>query len=121
MMLILFSLIIIRKDMSVEDKNKIDSISTNKEDVVVLTISDHLGWDDRNEHLLILQEKINSYMDFIESGQIYESYPSAVDKKIMIQIVFKYLPNETGDEFLMIVKEFINENGYDFKFGSVTD
>lgn len=102
--------------MSVEDKNKIDSISTNKEDVVVLTISDHLEWDDSNEHLLILQEKINSYMDFLESGQIYENYPSVVDKKIMIQVVFKYLPNEMGDEFLMIVKEFINKNGYDFKF-----
>lgn len=39
--------------MSVEDKNKIDAISTNKEDVFVLNISDHLEWDN-NEHLLIL-------------------------------------------------------------------
>ena len=102
--------------MSVEDKNKIDAISTNKENVVVLTISDHLEWDDNNEHLLILQDKINSYFDVLESGQIYDSYPSAIGKKIMIQIVFKFLPNKTGEEFIRRVEEFIKENGYDFNY-----
>jgi len=67
--------------MSVEEKNKIDIITTNKEGILVLTISDHLEWDDENEHLLILQDKINSYVDFIESGQMAESYPDKVDKK----------------------------------------
>lgn len=55
-------------------------------------------------------------MDFLESGQIYESYPSALEKKIMIQIVFKYLSNRIAEEFLEVVKEFLNEKGYDFKF-----
>lgn len=67
--------------MSVEDKNKIDAISTNNNNQVALTISDHLLWDDNNEHLIILQDKINSYLDFLESGQIDESYPSAIGKK----------------------------------------
>ncbi|OXE96583.1 hypothetical protein BC749_101307 [Flavobacterium araucananum] len=102
--------------MSVEEKNKIDIITTNKQGILVLTISDHLEWDCMNEHLLILQEKINSYLDFLESGQIYESYPGAVDKEIMIQIVFKYLPNRIAQEFLEVVKKFLNEKGYDFKF-----
>lgn len=106
--------------MSVEEKNKIDIITTDKQGILVLTISDHLEWDSDSdsdsEHLLILQEKINSYLDFLESGQIYESYPSAVDKEIMIQIVFKYLPNRIAQEFLDVVKEFLNEKGYDFKF-----
>lgn len=102
--------------MSVEDKNKIDAISTNKDDVIVLTISDHLEWDKSNEHLLILQDKINSYVDFIESGQIAESYPDKIDKKIMIQIVFKYQPNVIAEEFLSTVKKIINEKGHIFDF-----
>ena len=102
--------------MSVEDKNKIDAISTSKENIVVLTISDHLEWDDSNDHLLTLQDKINSYFNVLQSGQIYESYPSAVGKKIMIQIVFKFLPNNKGEEFLAKVKEFIEGNGYDFNY-----
>ncbi|OXE95214.1 hypothetical protein BC749_12216 [Flavobacterium araucananum] len=102
--------------MSVEDRNKIDAISTNKEDVIVLTISDHLEWDDDNLHLLILQDKINSYFDALANGQIYESYPSAVGKKIMIQIVFEFLPSKTGEEFLKKVDGFIKGSGYDFNF-----
>jgi hypothetical protein len=102
--------------MSVEEKNKIDIITTNKEGILVLTISDHLEWDDENEHLLILQDKINSYVDFTESGQMAENYPDKVDKKIMIQIVFKYRPNAIAEEFLSTVKRFINEKGHTFDF-----
>jgi hypothetical protein len=106
--------------MSVEEKNKIDIITNDKQGILVLTISDHLEWDSDSEHLLILQEKINSYLDFIESGQIYEIYPSVVGKKIMIQIVFKYLPSKTGEEFLEKVDELIKRNGYDFNFYQLT-
>ncbi|GIQ61377.1 hypothetical protein Flavo103_45120 [Flavobacterium collinsii] len=102
--------------MSVEDKTVIDIITTDKQGILVLTISDHLEWDDENEHLLLLQDKINSYLDFIENGQLAESYPDKADKTIMIQIVFKYQPNKTAEEFLAIVERFLNEKGYAFDF-----
>lgn len=102
--------------MSVEEKNKIDIITSNKQGILVLTISDHLEWGSNNDHLVILQEKINSYLDFIESGQIAESYRDVIGEKIMIQIVFKYQPNKIAEEFLAIVKRFINEKSYGFNF-----
>lgn len=102
--------------MSVEDKNVIDIITIDKEGMFVLTISDHLAWDDQNEHLLLLQDKINSYLDFIENGQLADSYPEKADEKIMIQIVFKYQPNKTAEEFLGVVKSLLNEKGHIFKF-----
>lgn len=102
--------------MSVEEKNVIDIITVDKEEMLVLTISDHLEWDDKNEHLLLLQDKINSYVDFIENGQLAESYPDKSDKKIMIQIVFKYYPNRIAEEFLAIVERFLNEKGHVFDF-----
>lgn len=102
--------------MSIEEKNKIDVISINKEEMLVLTISDHLEWDDENEHLLLLQEKINSYLDFIENGQLAESYPDKAYKKIMIQIVFKYQPNKTAEDFLEKASEAIIGIGYGFNF-----
>ena len=55
--------------MSVENSQVIDAISINPQDVVVLTISDHLEWDEENEHLLLLQNKINAYLGVIESGE----------------------------------------------------
>ena len=44
--------------MSVEILNVIDFVSSDKNGNVVLTISDHLEWDEENNHLLLLQDKI---------------------------------------------------------------
>lgn len=53
--------------MSIEETEVIDFIGIDKEQgEVSLTISDHLEWDDN--HLFILQKKLNSYISFIESG-----------------------------------------------------
>ena len=42
--------------MSILDKKVIDFVSINKADEVVLSISDHLNWENTNEHLFELQE-----------------------------------------------------------------
>jgi hypothetical protein len=44
--------------------------------VVIVTISDHLVWDENErEHLLLLQQKLNTYLEFIESGQLHDDIP----------------------------------------------
>ena len=80
--------------MSIEQIDKIDFISTTSEGKVELTISDHLEWDAEKNHLLVLQNKINAYLDFVKSGQILEDYPSAENKEITISVVMKYAPKE---------------------------
>lgn len=102
--------------MAVDDKNVIDLVSINPEGKAVLTISDHLEWNIENGHLLILQDKINSYVDVIVSGQLYESYPEAKNRDFVIQLVMKYLPNEDGRKFLDIINKFLEDNGYEFNF-----
>src|SRR5437867_5010001 len=79
--------------MSVENLNVIDFVSIDKNENVVLTISDHLEWDINNEHLLILQNKINNYLASIENGSFYENYPKRKDRNIVISIAAKYSPN----------------------------
>ena len=102
--------------MSVENKEVIDFISIDTSNKVALTISDHLKWDNKEDHLIILQDKINSYLEVIENGQIYEIYPEAVDKNFVIQVAMKYRPNKKAKEFLENVKEFLENNDYEFKF-----
>ncbi len=63
--------------MSVEDYNKIDIISIDNDGNAVLTISDYLEWDPGNEHLLILQTKINMYLGAIEA----ENYIPNIQKQ----------------------------------------
>jgi hypothetical protein len=102
--------------MSIEDPNIIDFISLDPTGNVFLTISDHLEWDADNEHLLLLQEKINSYLGAIESGDLYNKYPKAKGRKLIINLATKHSPNEEGHIFLKKVKTMLETAGYDFKY-----
>jgi hypothetical protein len=86
--------------MAVDNTNVVDFIST-KDDTneVYLTISDHLDWSSVMDHLLLLQEKINAYLGFIESGDLYTQYPLAYGKQIVINVVGKYDLTEEAIEF----------------------
>ena len=98
--------------MSVEQTNVVDFISTSKDGhEVILTVSDHLEWDAENKHLFLLQEKLNSYLRFIESGEIFDTYPNAKGKRIAIQIYALHLPEGDALEFLARSKNTI-ENGW---------
>ncbi|WP_155914633.1 DUF6572 domain-containing protein [Asticcacaulis sp. AC460] len=96
--------------MTVENVDIIDFISLDNEcGDVVLTISDHLEWG--GDHIIILQEKINTYLSFIESGQIFFSYPLAKGKKITIEVVHKYPPDEIGLSFFRSAAPIISSAG----------
>jgi hypothetical protein len=102
--------------MSIEDKNIIDIVSIDDEDNAVLTITDHLEWDTENEHLLILQDKINSYLGAIEGGELYTKYPNAENRNIIIRVIGLHSPTEEGQVFLERVKEVLETGGYSFQF-----
>ncbi len=102
--------------MSIDQTSVVDFVSTNKENEVVLTVSDHLEWDEKNEHLHLLQEKINAYLRFIESGEIYEEYPDAKGKKIIISVHAKFQPNEDGQTLISKMTEAVRAAGYEFQF-----
>ncbi len=77
--------------MSIEQPNSVDFIGTDgATGAVVLTISDHLDWIDEDEHLSLLQAKINAYLSFVESGELTESYPAAAGKSVRIEVVAQY-------------------------------
>ena len=74
--------------MSVEQTDIVDIIGTDRwTGRVTLTISDHLDWTDSVAHQTILQKKLNTYLAFVESGEILERYPEAKDKAVTFDIV----------------------------------
>ena len=97
--------------MTVEDVNKIDVvvISKDDQDIVNLAISDHLMWNAPiEEHLYKLQEKINSYIQFIESGELYAKFPEAKGKRNKnIEIYFKYAPPKESSFFFEGVEKVL--------------
>ncbi len=103
--------------MSVEKPNKIDFISFNEQTGrVCLSISDHLEWDLDNKHLVILQNKLNRYLDCIESKEIYTLYPEAINKDFEIKVFFKYQPNNKAKIFLDKVSEILNDKNIKYSF-----
>ena len=102
--------------MAIENSNVIDFCAVDKQGNVVLTISDHLMWDDTKGHLLLLQSKINAYLRTIESGELLENYPEARDKKVVINLVMQYWPSPAGHQYLEKARSFLKANGYDFYY-----
>ena len=103
--------------MPVEDTNKIDFISPD-ESIVILTIADSLEWGNP-EHLYMLQEKLNTYLRFIESGELLEAYPEAKDKKLKIDVKLEHLPDKEGVEFLAKCTGVVMSAGYQFSYGEL--
>lgn len=102
--------------MSVENLKIIDFVSIDLNGNVVLTISDHLEWDENNEHLLVLQNKINAYLSSIESGDLYKQYSGAIGRNIVINLVIKHVPNKDGKIFIKRIKEVVTSAGHSFTF-----
>ncbi len=107
--------------MSVLDYDQFDLISIHTVGFVVLTIGDHLQWDEEEQHLYALQTKINNYLDGIESGQLVSQYPDAKGKAILIQIIAQFRPNKRGYEFFRSARETLKSAGYGLNIGFIHD
>ncbi len=103
--------------MSVEQEKIIDVIGVDKKTGdVILTISDHLNWEDETRHLLLLQEKINAYLAFIESEEMIGSYPDAKGRRPVISIKAMHEPSTGALKFLAQVRDIIAGAGISFRF-----
>lgn len=107
--------------MSVENSNVIDLVNLDQNGDVILVISDHLEWDTDNRHLLLLQQKINTYLSAVESGALSKDYPETKDKKIAINLVSKYWPSSTGHQFLKKVRDYLEASGYTFSYTKLVE
>lgn len=98
--------------MAVDNPKVVDFAGVDKATgEVVLTIADHLPWDNK-EHLLLLQEKINTYLAFIESGEIQQSFPSAKDRPLRIDVTCEFEPDVEAQHFLSRAAAIVRSAGF---------
>ena len=102
--------------MSIEQTNVVDAIGLEGKDMVVLTIIDAFEWDKTKKHLLLLQDKINAYLRFIESGEILVSYPESRGKKVMISLMALHSHDKEAAIFLDRTRGTLENAGYGFRF-----
>jgi hypothetical protein len=100
--------------VTIVETDKIDLVATRPDSTVVrLVITDHLGWEDVGGHLQLLQDKLNTYLAFVESGQLHrlEQPPVPAAPEVRIEIaVPEALPAE-GEEFVGHARVFLAERG----------
>ena len=106
--------------MAVVDSRTIDfiGIDENSGDCV-LTVSDHLEWDGE-EHLIVLQDKLNSYLAFMESGELEAEYPDSEGRQIRIDVVVRHQPDEKGLKFFESAGAAIKDAGFSLRWSLLT-
>lgn len=92
--------------MSISESDKLDGLGvTNNGNTLALLISDHLDFENEHEHLFALQNKINSYIVFIEEKQYMQIENFNKDyADFIFEIAFKFSPTENCIKFLNAVQ-----------------
>jgi hypothetical protein len=101
-------------EMSVDETDKIDILVTDEEKTyVLLVITDHLDWEEFDEgyHLELLQDKINAYLSFVESGELLKIRPDLKGLPVTIQVDAKYPASRKAVEFYRIAGPIVAKAG----------
>jgi hypothetical protein len=103
--------------MSILETGKIDIVATKlNSNEVRLVVSDHLDWSDVEGHFSLLQDKINTYIAFVESGQLERTKepPIPVNPKVIIVLAVPQEPTQEALKVLGEVKGFLASINIDF-------
>jgi hypothetical protein len=63
-------------------------------------------------HLFLLQEKINAYLRFIESGEVYEHCPDGRSKNVIIRVVCAHKVDQRSMEMFERFQEAVQGAGF---------
>ena len=108
--------------MSVVETDSIDAIGVDNDmKRVFLSIIDSLAWDQENVHLFTLQEKINTYLYFVESGELIKALPDAAGFDIAIELILKHMPTDEAITFFDKTTQILLDKGIVFVFGPNKD
>lgn len=85
--------------LNIENTDTIDGLAYEQEtSILILLLADGMDWSDMNRHLLLLQEKLNTYIWYIDSRQYEEKYTDV--KKIENRVSFLFQEPEICHKLL---------------------
>jgi hypothetical protein len=101
--------------MAVDNPKTIDLVSVDRSTgEVILDIADHLDWSDENGHIMMLQNKVNAYASFIESGELEAAYPQAKGRSPVIHVACMNEPTALAVRFFDLVNKSLQPVGIRF-------
>lgn len=96
--------------MAITDKDVVDSVAY--EDELLLQMCDHLDFkrEFEKEHMLMLQDKINAYIWYIDSKQYQITYFGRDFKQFFIKIFFMFEPSDLCKKFIAHVNSRLSNS-----------
>jgi len=102
--------------MGVEQTTVIDFIGIDPvSGAVCLTIADALDWN--ADHLRLLQDKLNAYLAFVESGELHSAYPLAAGRPVVFDLRLQHRPDAEATLFLEQARALIGKAGLALRYG----
>jgi len=103
--------------MAIDQTDTVDFVSVDgATGDLLLTISDHLAWEEEDAHLVLLQSKLNAYLRFIESGELFVKYPVAAGRNVVINLVSLFPLSQKATLFLERAKGAVQAAGFRLTF-----
>jgi beta-galactosidase GanA len=102
-------------DSTVEERDVIDLVAVKPEGDVILGLV-WLGPLDSKERNLELQERINIYLAYWDSGQLVADFPDAAWKDITIRVMLDQEPGDEGQWFLGELTKLVKTLGVGFEY-----
>ncbi len=95
--------------MSITNPDKIDAAAADGNDLVLL-LTDHLRWDKhKTAHLQMLQDKLNTYIRYIDQKLYQEAFPDRMFSRFVIQIDFLHPYDEGFTKMVTLVKPQLDQ------------
>lgn len=107
--------------MTIREPRTIDWLGIEKQTGrITLTVVDDLDWRNEQRHLELLQTKLNTYLAFVESGEVERALLERLgrsvsrDVGVVVEVYAKHEPSEGGLVFLQRVKDAMSAAGLSF-------
>lgn len=100
------------------DQTSVVDMVFNDDKEVFLIITDHLPWTNETnyEHASKLQDKFNTHIAFVESGEMVERFPQYSGKKVVIRVIGKYPLSDQAKEFYKLASKVAESGGFRLEF-----
>lgn len=84
---------------------RIDMVALDKAtNTAVLSLTETREWSVQNGNLYDLQEKLNSYIAYVEEGQMLRDYPATAGKQIELRLHTVHALSAEAKEFISSVQ-----------------
>jgi hypothetical protein len=109
--------------MGLADENVVD-FAGEDENAIVLVIFDSFEWNsfdledyiDDDYHMELLGAKMSTCIEFYKGGQIYEQFPAAKHKPVIIRVMGLHELNERAEWFYEASTKGLEEHGMGLEF-----